>query len=323
MKILAEAEPWGTPPVPIALAIGVFDGVHRGHGEVAKRAIEAARSTGGRAVAVTFDRHPQAVVAPAAAPPMIYPLWRRLAALEDAGLDGTLVFEFTDAFARQSAADFVGRLLRGFGRVTDVCVGTSFVFGHRRSGDLELLRSMGRTHGFEVSGMEPVEVDGEVVSSTRIRDFVAAGTLDRASAFLGRNYGIAGEVVSGDRIGRTLGFPTANLVTSGLILPPAGVHAAWVLGVPGSTGERHAAAVNIGRRPTIDGGPGPLRVEAHLPGYSGDLYGARLEVELGPRLRGEVRFPSRDALVAQIREDVSRVLEWAGNIRLPPLGTYL
>ncbi len=310
MKILSDATPWGSPPTPACLAIGVFDGVHRGHAEVARRALATARSVGGRAVAVTFDRHPQAVVAPETAPLLIQPLWRRLDALAELGLDAALVFEFTEAFAAQPATAFVERLTRGFGRVAEICVGTTFVFGHRRSGDLALLEAMSRQHGFRVVGVPPLVENGEAVSSTRVREAVGAGDLDRAAGLLGRPYSLAGEVLTGDRIGRTLGFPTANLDVRGLVLPPIGVYGAWA-SWPGAS--RRAAAVNVGRRPTVSGLPGPVRVEAHVIGFEGDLYGRRLELEIGPCLRGEVRFGSRDELTRQIGRDVEAVRGWASG----------
>lgn len=265
-------------------------------------------------MAVTFDRHPNSVVAPERTPPLLCPLWRKLRALERTGLDAGLVFAFDEPFSRQSGEAFVDRLCRAFPRLAGIHVGRSFVFGHGRSGNLELLTRLGERRGFAVHGVAPIEVDGEIVSSTRLRELVSAGELDRAEKLLGRRHGLAGVVEVGDRIGRQLGFPTANLGVSGLALPPQGVYAAFALG---DDGFRHPAAVNIGRRPTIDGSPGPLRVEAHLPDFEGDLYGRRLELELHWRIRSEERFPSRQALVARIGRDVAEVRVWAGNKGLP------
>ena len=167
-----------------------------------------------------------------------------------------------------------------------------------------------------MGGMKPLtrdlnahHQDGEVISSTRLRERVAAGDLPWASACLGRPYGLAGEVVRGEQLGRRLGFPTANLSVDGLVLPPLGVYAGVALG----EGLRAPAAVNIGRRPTVDRGAAVVRVEAHLPGYSGDLYGRRLQLELHERIRGEERFPSMDALRERIGRDVEQVRIWAGN----------
>lgn len=316
MRILAEAIPAGAlkPGASgVALAIGVFDGVHLGHLEVIRHTLADAGAAGAASVGVTFDRHPNAIVAPDRTPPLLCPLWRRLEALDAAGLDAVLVCRFDADFSRQPAEDFIGRLRVGFGSVSAISVGSGFVFGHRRGGNLELLRQLGARHGFRVNGVAPVQVDGEAVSSTRIRDHVAAGEWDRAAALLGRRHTLAGEVVPGDRLGRQLGFPTANLGVEGLALPPNGVYAGFACW----DGHRHPAAVNIGRRPTVDGTPSGLRVEAHLPGYSGDLYGRRMELELHHRLRAEVRFPGREALVAQIGRDVAAVAAWAENGGLP------
>lgn len=309
MKILSEAVP-AASLVPgaggVCLAVGVFDGVHLGHLEVIRQTLSDARARGVAAVAVTFDRHPNAVVAPERTPPALCPLWRRLAALEATGLDATLVCRFDEAFSRQPAEVFIEALQVGFGAIASISVGVGFVFGHRRGGDLALLSRLGNRDGFAVRGVRPLEMGGEVVSSTRLRDLVAGGHLDRAAALLGRRHTIAGEVVAGDRLGRQLGYPTANVDVRGLVLPPEGVyagHANW-------EGRRQAAAVNVGRRPTVDGSPAGIRVEAHLPGFQGELYGVRMELDLVRRLRGEVRFSSRDALVDQIRRDVAEVEAW-------------
>jgi len=313
MKVLSEAQPLGSPPSPVHLAIGVFDGVHLGHAEVIQATRAAARAQGGLTVVATFDRHPHRVVDPEHTPPMLYPLWRRLEVIGALGVDAVLVFRFDADFSRQPAEEFVQRLSRGFRRLALFRSGTGFVFGHRRGGDVALLARLGADLGFAVRGVPPCEANGTVVSSTRIRELVVSGALEEAARLLGRPYSIAGEVLKGDRIGRELGFPTANLDVSGLVLPPGGVYAAEVQ----AGGRTRAAAVNIGRRPTVQEGVAPVRVEAHLPGYDGDLYGQRLELVLGPRLRGEQRFPSRDALAEQIARDVAAVRSWAGNKGLP------
>jgi riboflavin kinase/FMN adenylyltransferase len=309
MRILDEAQSLGTPPEPVCLAIGVFDGVHLGHVQVIRQMLADARKDRCSSVVVTFDRHPNAVVAPERTPPMIYPLWKRLDTVARLGVEAALVFQFDHAFSRQSGSDFVERLLRGFGRFCSLSVGTGFVFGHRRSGDLQLLRSLGEKQGFAVHGIAPVEAMGEVISSTRVRECIAAGDFERATALLGRPYRLAGTVAVGDQLGRGLGFPTANLNVDGLVLPPPGVYAATAIGED----FRSVAAVNVGRRPTVRSAAAAIRVEAHLLGFDGDLYGRRMELEMGGRLRGEVRFPSREALADQIRRDVDQVREWAGN----------
>lgn len=311
MRVLAEASPLGPASSRgrVAVAIGVFDGVHRGHATVVGRMVEDSRARNVPAVVVTFDRHPGLVLAPGRAPLMVYPLWRRLEALEALGVETALVFTFDEAFSRQSPEVFLRRLLDGFGGLASVSVGTGFVFGHGRRGDLALLERLGAEHGFRVNGLPPVVVGSGPVSSTRLRERIAAGDFAETSNLLGRAYSLAGEVQVGDRLGRRLGFPTANLDVRGLVLPPEGVYAAVALG----PGLRRAAAVNIGRRPTVTGALGEVRVEAHLPGFDGDLYGCRLELEFHQRLREERRFGSRDALVRQVGADVAEVRAWAGN----------
>lgn len=313
MKILSEPAPLGSPPGPVSLALGVFDGVHLGHREVLRRTLDDARRLRGAAVAVTFDRHPNAIVAPDRNPPLLWPLWRRLEAFAALGFEAALVYVFDVAFSRQPAEVFVDGLTRGFGQVASVCVGTTFFFGHRRGGNVDLLRRLGSERGFAVHGVPPLELGGDVVSSTRVRECVASGDLERAASLLGRPFSLAGEVVEGDRLGRQLGFPTANLAVPGLALPPLGVYAAVAV----VDGERRLAAVNIGRRPTVDPGASGIRVEAHVLDFTGDLYGRRMELELHGRVRGEERFPSRDALVAGIARDVAGVREWGGKRGLP------
>lgn len=313
MRILSEAEPLGNPTSPVHLALGVFDGVHLGHQMVIRQTLEDARASKAGCVVVTFDRHPAAVVDPSSAPGMIQPLWKRLEAIAEVGVDATLVFTFDEAFSRQSAESFVGRLQAGFGRIAGICVGAGFVFGHQRSGNVESLSRMGAKAGFGVQGIPPLQLGGEVISSSRVRERIAAGDFPGASRLLGRPYDFAGQVMPGDQVGRTLGFPTANLESTGMLLPPNGVYAA----VATVHGSRKPAAVNIGVRPTVDGRPGPVRVEAHVLDFEGDLYGERLSLEFQRRLRGEERFSSKEKLMAQIARDVESVRRWARNGGLP------
>jgi len=313
MRILSEAEPVGEPSGPVHLALGVFDGVHLGHQMVIRQTLEDAKAAGEPCVVATFDRHPAAVLDPANAPGMIQPLWRRLEAIAEIGIDAALVFSFDEPFSRQSADAFIRRLQNGFGKIAEICVGSGFVFGHHRSGNVESLTRMGQRDGFRVQGIPSLQLGGEIVSSSRVRERIATGDFQGASRLLGRPYDLAGKVVAGDRVGRTLGFPTANLDTAGMQLPPNGVYAA----VATVHGSRKPAAVNIGVRPTVDGQPGPVRVEAHLLDFEGELYGEGLNLELQRRLRGEERFSSVEKLMAQIGRDVEAVRRWARNGGLP------
>lgn len=289
----------------VCLAIGVFDGVHLGHQQVIRRAMADAQQEDGLAVVVTFDRHPNSVVAPDRVPPAIQSLPQKLRTLEALGVDATWLIRFDTAFSQQTGEEFVRGMCRDFGRVFSVCVGSDFSFGRKRSGNVALLESLGRELGFAVHGLSAVALDGEVVSSTRIREAIRTGNLYGASQMLGRCYALAGRVVKGDQLGRQLGFPTANVDVAGMVLPPGGVYAVRTL----AQGKWRRAVLNIGRRPTVASPEPALRVEAHLLGFSGDLYGEELELTFVERLRDEVKFPSVEALRAQIAADVKRAEE--------------
>lgn len=287
---------------PVALAVGVFDGVHVGHREVITRMVSAARQRNGVAVVATFDRHPNAVVAPARTPPAIQSTSQRLRAFADLGAEVTWLIRFDEAFSRQTGEQFVRGLAAGFHGVAVVCVGSTFRFGHRRGGDVALLERLGAELGFETVAVEPLTLDGDIVSSTRLRDQIRAGLLEQAGRLLGRPYALAGPVMKGDGLGRTLGFPTANLDVAGLVLPPNGVYAAQATWAS----QRLDAVMNIGVRPTVKVGAAPLRVEIHLLDFDGggDLYGEELSAVPVARLRDEQRFPSFEALRAQISQDI-------------------
>jgi riboflavin kinase / FMN adenylyltransferase len=264
------------------VAIGTFDGVHRGH----LRVIDAARKAGLRTGVVTFDPHPRAVLGRQVE--LLATLERRLQLLEAAGVEDVLVLRFDERLAALSADEFAERILRGIGAET-VAAGETFRFGRGREGDLALLERL----GFDVRRVPLVEN----VSSSRIRQLLHAGETRRAAALLGRPPEVEGVVVRGDGRGRELGFPTANLdVPDGLLVPPDGVYAGW-------THDRRAA-VSIGTNPHFDGVE--RRVEAHLLDFEGDLYGARLVVELWDSLREQRRFASLAELVAAIGDDVER-----------------
>jgi riboflavin kinase/FMN adenylyltransferase len=282
----------------VCLAIGFFDGVHLGHQQIIRQTISDARQHEALALILTFDRHPNTVIAPDRAPPLIYPLDQKLRVIESLGADATLVLHFDKALSERSGEEFIRTLAAEVGPIRSICVGANFVFGHKRTGNVELLRRLGADLNFAVHGHAAVSLDGKAVSSTRIRQAIGAGHLDAASQMLGRPYSLVGQVMLGDQLGRKLGFPTANLDVTGLVLPPSGVYAAQVK----STGGLHRAVVNIGFRPTLKPAQSQLRVEAHLLGFSGDLYGTTLELLLVEKLRDEKRFPS----VAELRDQIAR-----------------
>lgn len=287
----------------VCLAIGFFDGVHLGHQQILRQTTADARQHDGLPLVLTFDRHPNVVVAPGKAPPLIYSLPQKLRALQSLGVENILLIHFDRKFSEQSGEDFIRGLVRDLGRIQSVCVGADFVFGHKRGGNIALLKKLGAELKFQVHGLGAVSLDGQAVSSTRIREAIRAGRLDAASQMLGRPYAISGNVVVGDKMGRQLGFPTANLDVSGLVLPPNGVYAA----VTRLEAKFYRVALNIGIRPTVVAGGTQLQVEAHLLDFDGDLYGRELEIEVGDKLRDEKKFGSPDELKRQIALDVAAV----------------
>lgn len=287
-------------PKKVCLAIGFFDGVHLGHQQIIRQTVADAELHEAVAVVVTFDRHPNTVVARHRVPPLIYSLPQKLRAIASTGADTTLLLHFDEAFSRQTAEEFVRWVVREFGHLTSICVGSTFTFGHKRSGDVELLKRMGTESKFNVHGLAAVSLDKQVVSSTRIRELIRNGQFDPASQMLGRPYALCGTVMTGDGLGRKLGFPTANLDVSGLVLPPNGVYAVHAH----YAGKTYRAVLNIGHRPSIPNATPTLRVEAHLLDFKADLYNAELELTFAGKLRDEQKFPSLDALKAQITRDI-------------------
>lgn len=285
----------------VCVAIGFFDGVHLGHQQIIRQTVADARQHEADAVVITFDQHPSTVVAPERIPPLIYSTDQRLRSIQSLGVDQLLLLHFDQALSRQTGETFVRELISSTGHLISICVGATFTFGHRRSGNVALLRQLGSELRFAVHGLAAVSLDGEPVSSTRIRESIRSGNLDAAGQMLGRTYALAGKVTQGAQLGRKLGFPTANLEVTGRALPPNGVYAAHAE----VNGRRHRAAVNIGCRPTVDGATPRVTVEAHLIDFAGELYGAEMELSFVGRIRDEQRFPSLDALRDQISKDIS------------------
>ncbi|HMC28740.1 MAG TPA: bifunctional riboflavin kinase/FAD synthetase [Verrucomicrobiae bacterium] len=302
MKVIHSAKELQAQGRKVCLAIGMFDGVHLGHQQVIRQAITDAAQHEALSVAVTFDRHPNSVVAPKRVPPLIYSLPQKLRAIAALKTDATLLLEFTKAFSQKTGEQFIRELADEFGRIHSVCVGSSFHFGHRRTGNVSLLQELGKELHFIVHGLSAVSLDGETVSSTRIREAIREGNLDLAGQMLGREYSLAGNVQKGDRLGRKLGIPTANIDIAGLAVPPGGVYA-----VHCSIGEQsHRAVLNIGYRPTLQNPAPELRVEAHLLDFAGDLYGVEIETTFVEKLRDERKFASLEALQEQIQRDIAQ-----------------
>jgi riboflavin kinase/FMN adenylyltransferase len=291
-------------PMPggAAVTIGAYDGIHLGHrallGELRRRASEQGLST----ALVTFDRHPATVVRPDSAPLLLTDLDQKLELLAGCGIDRTLIIPFDAARADETAEDFVTEVLVGDLGARLVVVGEDFHFGHGRKGNVEVLTDLGTAYGFSVAGVRLTGADGNSVSSTRIRQLVAAGDVERAASLLGRPHQLRGTVVHGDgRGGAALGFPTANIdLPTGLVVPGEGIYAGRYERPDGSV---HPAAISIGRRLTFYQDAPPL-LEVYLLDFTGDLYGERARVSFVARLREDRRFDSVEALVAQIGLDV-------------------
>ncbi|MCW5892690.1 MAG: bifunctional riboflavin kinase/FAD synthetase [bacterium] len=301
MRVVRHLEHVSPRLGPVVLTLGNFDGVHRGHEAIICRAVDEARSRAAAAAVLTFHPHPVAVLAPERASARIQPLHDRLERFCDLGVDLAVVRRFTPAFAAVGAEAFVTDFLLPRLAVVHVVVGHNVSFGRRREGTVDTLRMLGARHGFTVEDVGPVTAAGAEVSSTALRRELAAGDVGRAAELLGRPHVLRGRVMAGDRRGRTLGFPTANLhLKPGVLLPPDGVYAVRAR----LDGTTRSAVMNVGVRPTFGG----LRhtVEAYLLDFDGDLYGRWLAVELVARLRGEQRFAGVEALQAQIAADVAQ-----------------
>ena len=294
MKVLTP--PWSQWPArsdPTAVTVGVFDGVHRGHRALLARLIE----TGHTATVLTFEPHPAEVLAPGTNPRLLTTLEERLALFEEAGVELVGVLDLAE-IRHLEPREFVGRVLEGKLAMAEIVVGVDFHFGRDRSGDVEFLRGEGAVDGFKVDVVELVS-DAAPISSSRIRQLVEVGDIDSANALLGSRYHLSNTVVTGDRRGREIGFPTANLAPpERKVIPGNGVYAAFAV----LRGRRMQAAVNVGVRPTFGGGD--LVVEAHLLDFDDDCYGEWLTLEFVARLRSEVRFDEVAALVEQMHGDV-------------------
>ena len=300
MRVIPTAAELNARGRKVCVAIGMFDGVHLGHQQVVRQTIEDARQHESIAVAITFDCHPNSVVAPERNPPLIYSLPQKLRVIESLGIDTTLLIHFDKKFSLISGEEFVQGLARDLGAIHSLCVGNAFTFGHKRSGNVALLKQLGQELNFTVHGLASVSLDGTTVSSTRIREAIGAGHLDAATQMLGRTYSLASKVIGGDQLGRQLGFPTANLDPDGLVIPPNGVYAAHAH----VQGRLHRAVVNIGTRPTLQSPQPRLQVEAHLLDLTADLYGQEMEIAFVEKLRDEQKFSSPEALQKQIQSDI-------------------
>jgi riboflavin kinase/FMN adenylyltransferase len=288
---------WLVHPV---IALGNFDGLHRGHLKIIERVKRGAAEHGGTPMAMTFDPHPPRIVRPDKAPPLLMTKAQKLEALHRAGVQCVAVVRFTRELSEWDADTFVRKALVDWLRVSEVWVGANFLFGHGRTGTFSVLRGLGQSYGFRADKIDPVRYKDFVVSSTRIRRLVSEARMDEAAALLGRPYFVDGTIVEGRRRGRELGFPTANLQTENELVPPNGVYAT-IMTIDGVV---HGGVTNIGLRPTF--GETTPTIETHVLDYSGNLYGQTVRLAFVQRLRDERRFEDVDALRTQIDADKRR-----------------
>lgn len=292
---------------PVIFTLGVFDGVHRGHRRLLDALRAEADERAGEAVLLTFDRHPREVLS-ATPPPSLTSLERRLELFEESGIDVVILLPFTPERARTTAEEFLAEVMVRV-RPERLLIGANHHFGRGREGDYEFVAARAGRYGYEAREIR-LETDGETISSTRIRAAVLAGELDEAAAMLGRPVAVCGRVIDGDKRGRTIGFPTANLELEQSVRPPRGVYAARTT-VDGLDGT-WLTLVNIGRRPTFHDDQ-PDLVEAHLLEFSGDLYGRRLRLDFLSRIRDEQSFAGIEELKAQIARDRATALARHGE----------
>ncbi len=299
MKIInhiEEVHPQYPNPV---IAIGVFDGVHRGHQELIRRAVRRARAVKGTAVVLTFWPHPVQVLKPEIHLPLLTSLPHRLQLIEALGVDLCVIIPFTRAFSQLSPQQFIEKYLIKRFKPKDIFVGYDFRFGKNRTGDMKIFRAMGKDHGFHVTTIEAIKGQQSVISSTHIRELIATGQLRRAGQLLGRPVSLMGVVVRGDARGKTLGFPTANINPSFEVLPPSGV---YVVNVKVGKIIYHGMA-NVGRRPSFHKGNGRINIEVHIFNFHKMIYGQSILIEFLRKIRDEKAFNSKEQLIEQLHKD--------------------
>jgi riboflavin kinase / FMN adenylyltransferase len=287
---------------PIFLAIGVFDGVHLGHQAVISTSAEHARAANGTPVVVTFDPHPEKILRPEKAPHLLTATPHKIALIQTLGVRHLLIITFNQQFAATEPEDFVRELVRHSKPLREICVGHEWSFGRNRRGNLELLKKLGAQFDFNVVGIPPVTVGGEIASSTTIRRAIEVGDLKKAATMVGREYTILGTVVRGDDLGKKIGFPTANLSAHSEQFPPNGVY----LSKATFNGVVYPGVVNLGYRPTVSSRRANRILEVHLLDFDRDIYGKDLELRFVRYLRPEKKFENLDALARQIAFDVQQ-----------------
>jgi riboflavin kinase/FMN adenylyltransferase len=305
LRSIAELEKLSDP---LFLAIGVFDGVHLGHEAVISTSATHAQAAGGTPVVVTFDPHPAKVLRPHDAPHLLTATQHKIVLIRGLGVQHLLLIKFDKQFASTPPEDFIEQLVLHSHPLREICVGHEWSFGRDRRGNLDLLKKLGARFNFDVIGIPPVMANGEVVSSTAIRQAVERGDFAKAAQMLGRDYTILGTVIRGDNLGKKIGFPTANLSAHSEQFPPNGVYFAEGR----LDGALHHGVVNLGHRPTVHADKSDRVLEIHLLDFDRDIYGQHIEVRFVRYLRAEQKFANLDALARQIALDVRQARELCG-----------
>ena len=282
------------------VALGTFDGVHRGHRVLINSAIEKAKKNGGISVVYTFLNHPLEIIAPERVPKMINTIDEKLRLLEEMGVDYVVLQTFDEKYAETSKEEFIDKILIEYLGAKEIFVGFNYTFAERGSGNVEYLRKVAPEKGIKLNEIKAIEYKGQILSSTLIRKFILEGKIEEANMFLGRPFFISGEVEHGKKLGRVLGFPTANLKVVNKVYPPFGIFGGTVL-IEGEK-EKYNAVVNIGKNPTLK--PGELSVEVHILDFNRDIYGKKIDVSIEKHLRDEKKFGSMEELRQGIRNDV-------------------
>ncbi len=300
MKIIRSLDPQVVAAENIFLAMGFFDGVHIGHQAVIEQAVNTAQNEVGQAWALTFEQHPTTLLTPERTPSLIYSLDQRIHFLETCGLSGLILLKFDTAFANQEPSDFIATLHAAIPNLHTLFVGTNWRYGRNASGTVDSLTTDAKAFGTQVSSTPAIQSNSGTVSSTHIRHAISHGELSTAEELLGRPVSVSGTVIEGRKIGREIGFPTANIDTQKRVLPPSGVYIVNVSVLD----EDYQGVMNIGTRPTFKADTPDTVVEIHLLRTPPTLYGRDLTATLGPKLRKEQKFVTKDALIAQIERDI-------------------
>lgn len=301
MEIIQGIEQLRSPFKNPVVTLGNFDGVHLGHQRIFEKVKQEAFKMGGESVVVTFEPHPMKILLPEQCPPLLTPFKKKMMLIEQTGVDKVLCILFTGAFAELSPIEFVKSILLEKINAKKVFVGYNYRFGKGKSGDANSLKGICAQFGIEVEVVEALTVGDTIVSSSKIRELIRNGEVKKASTLLGRDYPVIGRVIEGTKRGRALGFPTANLEMTEELYPKVGIYAVRVV----RRSQCFNGVANIGFNPTFEGTS--VSLEVHLLNFDGEIYGEELQVNFSERIRDEIRFPSTEALIKQIRKDI----EWA------------